>query len=74
MTSGKNEIDDTKKIANSVIKESMVVFMQFFRNLSLKEKKQKLKESMMGTKNNAQLLEKDSKKVIHLLIMMLQTC
>lgn len=71
MRSDNNEIDDTKMIANGVINESMVVHATL---LTLKEKKQKLKESMIARKIDAQLLKKDQKKFIYFLTLMLQTC
>ena len=71
MKNDKNEIDDTKMIANSVINESMVVHATPLKSFSKKKKKQKLKESMMARKSDAQLLKKDKKKFIHFLTLML---
>ena len=68
---GKNEINDNRKIANSVINEfisrvSIEVFLQKKRN--------KLKESMMAKWSIIQLLKKDRNFSIHFQTFMLQTC
>ena len=50
MRNDKNEINDTKKIANSVINESMVVQETQLKSFS-KRKETKLKESMIAMKS-----------------------
>ena len=52
MRSDKNKIDDTKKIAYSVIKEFVVVHSTPLKSFS-KRKEIKLKKSMVAMKSNA---------------------
>ena len=73
MRSDKNEINVTKKIANSVINESMVVHATPLKSFSKREET-KIEGKHDSEKKRRPTLKERQKKVYLFLTMMLQTC